>query len=92
MVPAQYTTPGMYQMQGSPFMMGRDFLPEEGVAGKDHVVILINKFWKHLGADPNILGKQIMLDQKPYTVVGVLAPGQPDRLEPGPRSASCLHA
>jgi putative ABC transport system permease protein len=80
MVPARYTTPGTYQMVGSPFMMGRDFLPEEGVAGKDHVVILINKFWKHLGADPNILGKQIVLDQKPYTVVGVLAPGQSDRL------------
>ena len=45
------------------------------MAGKDHVVILTNRFWKKLGADPHIIGKQIMLDQKPYTVVGVLAPG-----------------
>src|SRR5581483_4461248 len=52
----------------------------EGVDGKDHVAILMNKLWKRLGADPNILGKQIILDQKPYTVVGVLAPGQADRL------------
>lgn len=80
MVPAQRTTPGMYRMMGSPFQMGRDFLPEEGVDGKDHVVVLMNKLWKRLGADPNIIGKQIMLDQKPYTVVGVLAPGQSDRL------------
>ena len=80
MVPAQKTTPGMYRMMGSPFQMGRDFLPEEGVDGKDHVVVLLNKLWKRLGADPAIIGKQIMLDQKPYTVVGVLAAGQSDRL------------
>jgi putative ABC transport system permease protein len=81
MVPAQQTTPGMYSMMGTRFILGRDFLPDEGIQGKDHVAILMNKMWKRLGSDPNIVGKQIMLDQKPYTVVGVLAPGQTDRLE-----------
>ncbi len=33
-----------------------------------------------MGPIRSIVGKQIMLDQKPYTVVGVLAPGQADRL------------
>lgn len=80
MVPAQMTTPGMYAMMGNRFILGRDFLPEEGIDGKDHVTILMNKLWKRLGSDPNIVGKQIMLDQKPYTVVGVLAGGQADRL------------
>jgi putative ABC transport system permease protein len=77
----QQTTPGMYRMMGSPFRFGRDFLPEEGVAGRDHVVILLNKLWKRLGSDPNIIGKQIQIDGSPYTVVGVLAPGQSDRLD-----------
>jgi putative ABC transport system permease protein len=81
MVPAQMTTPGMYTMIGNRFQLGRDFVDEEGIQGKDHVVILLNKLWKRLGADPNIIGKQITLDQKPYTVVGVLAPGQADRLD-----------
>ena len=81
MVPAQQTTPGMYSMIGNRFLLGRDFVPEEGIVGKDHVVILMNKMWKRLGADPNMVGKQIMLDQKPYTVVGVLAGGQADRLD-----------
>ena len=81
MVDAQFTTPGMYQMMGTPFQLGRDFLPEEGVAGRDQVVVLTNRMWKRLGADPKIIGKNLMLDQKPYTVVGVLAPGQPDRLD-----------
>ena len=80
MVHAQMSTVGLYSMIGNRFMMGRDFLPEEGVEGKDRVVILMNKLWKRLGADPNIIGKQLTLDQKPYTVVGVLAPGQADKL------------
>src|ERR1700756_3238820 len=80
MIRAQMTTPGMYRMLGNTFQLGRDFLPEEGVDGKDHVVVLMNKLWRRLGADPQVIGKQIMLDQKPYTVVGVLAGGQADRL------------
>jgi putative ABC transport system permease protein len=42
---------------------------------------LVNKLWKRLGSDPNIVGKQLRIDGAPYTVVGVMAPGQPDRLD-----------
>ncbi len=80
-VQGQYTTPGMYQMMGVRFLYGRDFLPEEGKAGKDHVVILMNKEWKRLGADPHIVGKNIQIDGTAYTVVGVLGPGVTDRLD-----------
>ena len=80
-VRGQLTTPGFYSMMGVKFQNGRDFLPEEGVAGGQHVIILVNKEWKLLGSDPNIVGKQIRIDGTPYTVVGVLAPGQPDRLD-----------
>ena len=77
----QTTTPGMYRMMGNQFLYGRDFLPEEGTIGKDHVVILMNKLWRRLGSDPNIVGKNIQLDGTAYTVVGVFAPGQADRLD-----------
>jgi predicted permease len=80
-VEGQFTTPGMYRMMGVKFRYGRDFLPEEGTAGKEHVVILLNKLWKRLGSDPNIIGKQIRIDGTPYNVVGVLAPGVTDRLD-----------
>ena len=76
-----FTTPGMYRMFGTPFLFGRDFLPEEGTLGKEHEVILMNKLWRRLGSDPNIVGKTVQLDGVPYTVVGVLGPGQPDRLD-----------
>jgi putative ABC transport system permease protein len=80
-VEGQKTTPGFYKMMGVKFLYGRDFLPEEGKLGKEHVVVLVNKLWKKLGSDPNIIGKQMKIDGEPYTVVGVMAAGQPDRLD-----------
>ena len=49
-------TPGAYRMMGDPLFLGRDFLPEEGEVGKDHVVILTHRLWEHLGADRDIIG------------------------------------
>ena len=80
-VEGQQITPGFYRMMGVKFQYGRDFLPDEGVVGKEHVVVLMNKLWKRLGSDPKIVGKTIQIDGTPYTVVGVMAPGQPDRLD-----------
>ena len=72
-------TPGWFDMQGIRFFMGRDFLPEEGIPGKDHATILTYKLWNRLGANPNILSQPVRIDGEPYTVVGVLAPGIGDR-------------
>jgi predicted permease len=73
-------TPGFYDMTGGGMSLGRDFLPEEGQPGNDHVVILANKLWKNrFGADPNIIGKRIRANSESYTVVGVQAPGLADR-------------
>jgi putative ABC transport system permease protein len=74
-------TPGFFTMEGMPLMLGRDFLPEEGQPGRDHVVILSNRMWtRHFGADPDIIGKEIRMNGEPYTVVGVTPPGMYDRL------------
>ena len=62
------------KMVGQPLLMGRYFLPEEGVAGQEHVVILTHKLWVKLGSNPNILGTTLRLDGQPYTVVGVERP------------------
>ncbi len=74
-------TPGFLHMTGSPFFLGRDFSPEEGEPGKEHEVILMHRLWEHLGSDRNIIGKTIQMNSEPYTVVGVLAAGQTDRLD-----------
>src|SRR5947208_50766 len=45
-------TPGFFRMTGSPMLMGRVFLPEEGEPGKDHVVIMTHRVWiQYFGAD-----------------------------------------
>jgi putative ABC transport system permease protein len=74
-------TPGFFKMEGMPLFLGRDFLPEEGEPGNDHVVILSNRMWRqHFAADPEIIGKDIRMSGEPYTVVGVTPPGMYDRL------------
>jgi putative ABC transport system permease protein len=72
-------TPGMNTMVGEPLALGRDFVPQEGVPGRDHVVILTHKLWMRLGANPGIVGTTLRLDGEPYTVVGVQRPGINDR-------------
>ncbi len=74
-------TPGFFNMMGYPLMMGRDFLPQEGTPGNDHVVMLTHKLWLRLGANPNIVGQQMRINSEPYTVVGVLAEGLSDRYD-----------
>ena len=79
-LPGRLTTPGWFHLQGIPFMMGRDFLADEGVPGRDHVIILTHNLWNRLGANPGIVGRAIRIDGAPYTVVGVLAAGITDRM------------
>src|SRR5579863_9697286 len=82
MVQTRIQTPGFNNMMGLPFTLGRDFLPEEGEVGKDKVTIMTHHFWEsRFGSDPHIIGQQIRLNGEQYTVVGVLAAGQPDRLD-----------
>jgi putative ABC transport system permease protein len=80
MVGGRIVTPGFYAMQGIGFFLGRDFLSEEGLPGKNHVILLTHKTWERLGSDRNIIGKSLRVNNEPYTVVGVLAPGLADRL------------
>ncbi len=67
-------TPGLNsRTMLQPMLLGRDFLPDEGNPGNDHVVIMSHWLWQHrYTSDPNILGKSILIDDEPYTVVGVM--------------------
>jgi putative ABC transport system permease protein len=76
-----HATPGWFSMQGIPMLMGRDFLPEDGIPGRDHEVVLTYKLWNRLGANRNIVGQPMRMNGEPYTVVGVLRPGVGDRFD-----------
>lgn len=60
-------------------VLGRDFAPADDRNGlQNRVVILGNKFWRsRFGADPQIIGKTLRLNDRACTVVGVLPPGEP---------------
>jgi putative ABC transport system permease protein len=72
-VPSVRATPNVFAVLKSQAMLGRTFLPEEGVTGADRVAILSRSFWeRHYGGSSSIVGRTIQLDALPYTVVGVM--------------------
>jgi putative ABC transport system permease protein len=81
-VQSRIVTPGFLTAHGFKMHMGRDFLPEEGIVAKDQAIVITHQFWQtRFGGDAAILNRQVRVDGKPHTVVGVLAPGVADRLE-----------
>jgi predicted permease len=53
--------------------LGRSFTPEEDrIGGPDVVILTWNLFQSRFNGDRSVVGKQIRIDSKPYTVVGVL--------------------
>ncbi len=69
---ASLVTEGFFEVLGAGAALGRTFLPEEFQPGSG-VVVLTHGFWeRRFGGDAGILGRSLTLDQRPYTVVGVL--------------------
>jgi predicted permease len=64
---------GFFSVLGVRFLLGRTFLPDEDRPGRDRVAILSYPAWRdRFGADRDIAGKAITLNDDSYTVVGVL--------------------
>ncbi len=54
-------------------IVGRTFGPEEDKKGGAPVVVLTSDFWKtRFGADPGVLGRSLTLNDRLYTIVGVV--------------------
>ena len=59
-------------------LIGRTFLPDESTAGKNGVVVLSHGFWqRRFGGDSTVIGRELSLSGRNYTVVGVM----PDRFQ-----------
>jgi hypothetical protein len=55
--------------------LGRPILPEDELPGRPGVVVLTYRFWeKCFGLDPAVLGREILIDQRPMMIVGVMPP------------------
>jgi predicted permease len=65
----------LFPMLGVRPLYGRFFTAEDDRAGASATVVLTAGLWKRRYAgDPAVVGKTILLDAKPYTVIGVLPP------------------
>jgi putative ABC transport system permease protein len=62
-----------FQMLGVSPALGRTFLPGEDEPGHAQVVILSHGLWqRRFAADPNVVGKAVLLNGQSHTVVGVM--------------------
>jgi putative ABC transport system permease protein len=74
-IPAIQVGDGFFKvMKGEP-LLGRVFNREEQEDGKDFVIVLSYGLWqRRYGGDPNIVGKIVSLNGRPYSIVGVMGP------------------
>lgn len=65
----------LFRLLGTQPVLGRPYTDEEQERG-DAVVVLSHGLWQRsFGGDPDIIDRTILLDQKPYTIVGVMPAG-----------------
>jgi predicted permease len=75
-------TPSLFALLGEVAARGRLFRAEEGPEGNNGLIVLSDRGWREVfGADPSIVGRGLVVDGKPFEVVGVTKPGFsfPDR-------------
>jgi predicted permease len=68
-------SPHTFDILGLPPLHGRLFGPGDFYKDSPPVVIVGYRFWqRHFNGDPNLIGRQILLDQEGYTVIGIMQP------------------
>ncbi len=73
---ASRVSAGYFDIFGVKPALGRTFAAGEDEPGKEQVVVLSHKLWEsRFGADTGIIGRSILLNGKPYNVIGVMPGG-----------------
>jgi len=71
-VPAQSVTADFFDVLGVTPILGRTFIPSD-LEPIPHAVVLNEGFWRRrFGADPNLVGRELVVGGRPYTVVGIV--------------------
>ncbi|HSM87529.1 MAG TPA: ABC transporter permease, partial [Candidatus Limnocylindrales bacterium] len=69
-------TPEIFPLLNVSPLAGRYLFPADEVKGAAPVVLMSEGLWRtQFGSDPNLLGRSIRLDQRPFTVVGIMPAG-----------------
>ena len=69
-------TANFFEVTGMPIARGRAFSAAEARAELDpHLTVISHEFWQlRLGGDTGVVGRKLVINGEPYTVVGVLPP------------------
>jgi putative ABC transport system permease protein len=66
-------TPNIFSLLGVDPVRGREFLPNEFGEGNDNVVVISERLWKRrFDSDPNLVGKELQLNGRAFTVIGIM--------------------
>ena len=68
-------SPNTFEMLRVEPAFGRSFGPDDGGVGSDRVVILSWRLWQRLGADREIAGTTMLLNELEHTVIGIMPEG-----------------
>ena len=69
-------TSNYFSVLGVPLARGRAFLPEEETPShRTPVAIVSYSYWQKHDLDPNVLGSQLLINGRPFTVVGITPKG-----------------
>ena len=72
-IQASITTHNFFTVLRANAQLGRVYSEEECQPGRDSVAVLNYGFWqRRFGGDPTVLGSNIELDQRTYTVIGIM--------------------
>jgi putative ABC transport system permease protein len=69
------TSAELFDVLGTGTLLGRGFEPGDDMPGAEPAAMLSYGLWQELGADPDIVGRQLMLGGVPRRVVGVMPRG-----------------
>src|SRR5947199_1889603 len=69
-------SPNYFSMLGTSAQIGRVFGPGDEAQGFAEAIVISDSLWaRGFGRDPGVLGRKMLLDDDPYTIVGVPPPG-----------------
>jgi putative ABC transport system permease protein len=71
-VNAARMTPGVFKALGIPPLLGRFFTQQEDDQHEQVAALSYTTWQIRFHGDPDVLGKKILLDRKPYIVIGVM--------------------
>src|SRR6185312_1024774 len=69
-------TSNYFSVVGVPLTRSRAFLPEEETPGHNTPVVIVSySYWQKHDLDPNVLGSQLLINGRSFTIVGVTPKG-----------------